>query len=127
MKKKAFIKTVEILIAIILTTIFMLAIMPKQVTNKPIERKSYLIYLEKDNEFRDFVMRNTGCFDSESNQEADNIIRKFLPNNFEFTLCSGTRLSELPAKLVFADTLFFSGNITETNFKVIRLYYWYKE
>jgi len=123
--KKAFMKTVEILLVIILSSIFLLVILPKQQQNTETKSTPYLIYLEQDPEFRNFINSNTRCYNSSSN-EANNFVKRYLPKEFDYILCSGTKATNLPEKNVFVDSLFFSGNISNVEYKIIRLYYWAK-
>ncbi len=121
--KKAFIKTVEILLVIIITTIFVLSIASRQAENKPSERISVLNKLEKDSGFRGFVMENSGCYNSAS-LEINYLIAGYLPDNYDYLFCISEKSESLPQKEVYLDTLFFAGNITDIRFKTLRLYYW---
>lgn len=123
--KKAFMKTIEILLVIILSTIFLLVILPKQQQITETKSTPYLIYLEKDADFREFIQSNTQCYNS-SSSEASKFIRRYLPQELDYILCSGTKTTNLPEKNVFVDSLFFSGNISNVEYKIIRLYYWSK-
>ena len=123
--KKAFMKTIEILLVIILSTLFLLVVLPKQQQTTETKSKAYLIYLEKDADFRNFIISNTACYNS-SSVEASRFIRRYLPDDLDFILCSGTKATDLPEKNVFVDSLFFSGNISNIEYKTIRLYYWVK-
>ncbi len=119
-------KTVEILIVIVLTTIFLVTIFERQPSNTIIRKSSYLIHLEKDVEFRDFIINNDGCFGS-SELSIDSLIKNYLAKEYDYMLCSDEKANELPVKKINVDTLFFSGNLTSTKIKTIRLYYWTKD
>lgn len=122
--KKAFMKTLEMLFVVVLSSIFLLAIVP-QAANAPVTgRISYLVKLEKDENFRSFVNSNPGCFNS-TNTLVDSLMQRYAQKKFDYVLCSGERASNLPSKTVYLDTLFFAGNITDTNYRIIRLYYWH--
>ncbi len=132
MVKKAFMKTVEIMLVIVITTIFMLVIIPQGSTNIIKEREPYLIYLQELPEFRNFVSNNDGCFDSGESNTVDNLIRRYLPDEYYYTLCLNARMQSsnylfnygTPQKEVHVDTLLFAGNYTNINIKTVRLYYW---
>ena len=123
--KKAFMKTIEIMLVIILSTIFLLVILPKQQQITETKSTPYLIYLEKDAEFRDFIISSNECYNS-SSAEASSYVEKYLPQELDYILCSGTKSTNLPEKNVFVDSLFFAGNISNVEYKIIRLYYWAK-
>ncbi|MBN2368800.1 hypothetical protein JXC34_07290 [Candidatus Woesearchaeota archaeon] len=124
MQKKAFMKTVEILMAIVITTIFLLVIIPKQSTLSRQASEAYLVNLMDDENFRVFVTGNTACFNSTSGQQINAMIARYLPNQYDYIVCSGARVTELPERNVFVDTLLIAGNITSIQPKVVRLYYW---
>ncbi len=123
--KKGFMKTIEILLVIVLSTIFLLVILPKHQQITETKSTPYLIYLEKDPGFRDFIISSNECYNS-SSAEASSFIEKYLPQELDFILCSGTKATNLPEKNVFVDSLFFSGNISDVEYKTVRLYYWSK-
>jgi hypothetical protein len=127
MKKKAFMKTVEILLVIIITSIFMIIIFPKQSSTQVIRQDSYLINMEKDIGFRDFIILNKGCFNSSSGLIINNIIERYLPKEYDYIFCSDDKASQVPLKKITIDSLFIAGNITSINFKTVRLYYWTKD
>lgn len=120
-------KTMEILLAIVLSTIFLLAIIPKFSSNPLSERKTYLIYLEDDPGFRDFAAAGQGCFLSGTDVELDAMIRRYVPAKENFAFCIDNFPESLPDARVFADTLFLAGNLTEVRFIKVRLYYWEAE
>jgi len=125
MVKKAFIRTLEILIVIIVTTIFLLVIIPKQAINTEDKVQLYLINLEKNADFRSFVSQNTGCYNSSTSFIINTLIEEYLPSNYDYLICSDAKATELPETRVVVDTLFFAGNITSVNYKTVRLYYWF--
>jgi hypothetical protein len=122
MVKKAFVKTLEIFLVIIFTSIFLMILLQRQFSSSTLENERYLIELEKDPEFRDYLSQSTGCFNSSTSSSG--YIRQYLPSKFDYTLCINTEPEELPRKDVYLDSLFFTGNITSIQSKKIRLYYW---
>jgi len=126
MVKKAYMKTIEMLLVIVLSSIFLLVVVPKQASVERTENPSYLISLEKNSQFRDFVNANNGCYDSNQGAVINRLVVDYLPDEYDYTICIGRKASSLPQKNLFVDTLFVSGNYTNINYKVVRLYYWAK-
>jgi len=126
MVKKGFMKTMEILLVIVLTTIFVLTVIPRSSENKRDEQKFYLNTLEKNEEFRDFLINNNNCFNSTEDIVSVELLRGYVPLEYDFKLCIDDIPTDSPSKDVIVDTLFFSGNMTDVDTKIIRLYYWVK-
>lgn len=126
MVKTAYMKTIEMLFVIVISTIFLIVILPRQESLNRAELKEVIINLEHNDYFRNFVSDNTGCFNS-TNQTVSNLIRTYLSDVYDYTLCIGVFPSSVPNKDIFVESLFFSGNYTETQNKIIRLYYWVKD
>ena len=124
MVKKAYMKTIEILLVVVLTTIFLVLIIPGRESLSRSKHSSYLINLEKNDDFRNFVTNNNACFNSTPANTATALIERYLPQEFDYTLCTGPKIESVPEKDVYIDLLVIVGNYTYTNFKTIRLYYW---
>ncbi len=122
MGKKAFMKTIEIMLVIVFTTIFLLALLQNQFSTPVNEKAEYLIELEKDSGFRNYVLQNTGCFNSTTSSSG--YIRRYLPSRLDYNLCIGTKPTELPVIDVYVNNMYFSGNLTSVQTKTIILYYW---
>jgi hypothetical protein len=123
---KAYMKTIEMLLVIIISTIFLLIIIPRQESLRRSELMDIFVNLEENEHFRSFASENLGCFGSE-NMIASDLIEPYLPESYDYYLCIGSTPDLLPRKDVFTESLFFSGNHTEIQNKVIRLYYWVKD
>ena len=123
MVKKGFMKTMEIVFAIVLTTLFLMMVIPDNRLNQKSVSEPRLIKLESNQNFRDFIGSNEGCFNS-SNTLLDAIIRNYLSMEYDFIFCINDRTTYLPNKDVITDTMFYAGNISELNYKTIRLYMW---
>jgi hypothetical protein len=121
-RNKAFVKTLEIFLVIIFTTLFLMVLLQKQFSSSTLEKERYLVELEKETEFRNYLSQNTGCFGSSTSSSG--YIREYLPSRFDYILCINTRPEGLPEKEVYSDSLFFTGNITSVQSKIIKLYYW---
>ena len=124
MVKKAYMKTIEILLVVVLTTVFLVLIIPGQESLTRSKHPSYLINLETNDDFRNFVTNNNACFNSTPANTATGLIERYLPLEFDYTLCTGLKIESVPQKEVFIDSIVIIGNHTHTNFKTIRLYYW---
>lgn len=122
MVKKAFMKTVEILLVIIITTLFMTIVIPGESEQTISKQKEYLGKLENNPDFRAFVTGNTGCFGPSEMI----YVQDYLSNQFDYRLCIDAKAVDLPDTDVFVDTLFYAGNITNIDYKIVRLYYWSK-
>ncbi|MFH2020111.1 MAG: hypothetical protein ABIJ34_01775 [archaeon] len=124
MVKKAFIKTLEILFVIIISVFFLVAVIPRQYANFEKGRTSYLLKMENDEEFRTFVTANNVCFNSSQDNVATRLTSRYLPGIYSYIICTGPSVSSLPPQDISVDTLFFAGNYSSTNFKILKLYYW---
>ena len=109
--------------AIVLTTVFLLVIIPRQASLPKTDREPYLVNLESDDDFRAFVTENTACFNSTSGI-IDPLVRRYLPLQYDYIFCSGTKVAELPERTIYVDTLFMAGNLTDVSYKTVSLYYW---
>lgn len=121
--KKAFMKTLEMLFVIVLSSIFLLSMIPKNINNPIPERVTYLGKLEYDSSFRDFINSNTGCFNS-THVGVRALLEPYMKNRYDYELCSDANAGTLPQTTVNLDMIFFAGNISETDYKIVRLYYW---
>lgn len=121
MVKKAFMKTVEILIVVIVTTLFMTVVLSREPEQKSIKAEAFLINIENNPAFRAFVSQNNGCHNSPIN-----IMQDYVPSGYDYMLCINAKPANLPEQDVFVDMLFYAGNITNINYKIVRLYYWSK-
>jgi len=123
MNKKAFMKTVEVVIVIVLTAVYMLTILPQNADISASPNIDYLSKLQTNNDFRKLATQKQGCFDA-TDTDTNNIIGKYIPPDFEYKICFDATFSALPDKEVSAESIFFAGNETDINYKVVRLYAW---
>jgi hypothetical protein len=125
MAKKAFLKTFEVLIAVVLTLIFIILLVPKENISEPTGNKIEIMnQLEKYPEFRQEVIENNGCFNRTSNNVISNTIDSYISSRYDFYLCIDYTAENLPNKRVYVDSVFITGNITSYQHKIVRLYYW---
>jgi hypothetical protein len=123
MVKKAYMKTIEILLVIVISTIFIFAIMPSE-SNEDFINQEYLSNLEKDDFFRDFASANTGCYNTLNANTATRSIERYLPPEYGYIICVGEKTEPPDKDRMFVDSLVIVGNHTKLNRKIVWLYYW---
>lgn len=119
--KKAYLRTLEAIIAVFITFFFLIYIMPTRTVSTSNEENLYILdELAKNLAFKNCVLtQDVSCINL--------TIDESLPNqyNFMFNLSSDPNVAiSLPAKRIFADSAFISGNSTQYKPVIIRLYYW---
>ena len=124
MKKKAYLRTIEVALAVILTFIVAYSIFPRATTPQNEADLSILPVLEQREDFRSCVISlNYSC--------TDVFLRNYIPSNYDFaydiTDSIETGHAGLTAKEIYTESIYISGNINLYNPKVIKLYYWRKE
>ena len=130
--KKAYLKTVEVLLAMLISGAFIIYVIPATLTREieqpPLE---ILSSLENNDEFRQLMLFNqTECIDSEL------LMVKFLPAKFKysyaFSPCTLADYAKVPANLpkdrrVYVDSVFLAGNTTEYKTVIVKLFYWVEQ
>ena len=124
MKKKAYLRTIEVTIAIILTFVIAYFIFPRATVPTEYSGISILPVLEQNPEFRSCVTSlNYSCTEA--------FLRDYVPGNYDFaydiTEDSETAHAGLPAQGVYAESIYIAGDINLYSPKIIKLYYWRKE
>lgn len=124
MNKKAYLRTIEVTVAILMTFVVAYFIFPRSVTPSEDAKISVLSVLEQKQEFRDCVTGlNYSC--------TEQYLRDYVPSNYDFvydiTEDPGAGHANLPEKQIYTESLFISGNINLYSPKIIKLYYWRKE
>jgi hypothetical protein len=113
--KKAFMKTIEVLLAATFTALFLFETSLDVLAN-----------LEKNDAFRDFATLNTGCFNSTSNTDFNREIDKYVPIEYDYLACIDASSYTLPDKKIFIDSIVISGNLSLYRPKTVKLYHWLK-
>ena len=123
--KAAVFKTLEALIAIFITFLFLLVFIPQVRENTQQQTpQNALVSLRENDDFRNCVIqKNQTCL----NQFAE----KNLEGKYNFIISSSDNpnaaVSGLPQKkVVYANSLYISGNTTNVTSTVVRLYFWTK-
>ncbi|HLD89105.1 MAG TPA: hypothetical protein VI894_02765 [Candidatus Nanoarchaeia archaeon] len=120
--KKAFMKVIEVGIAIVLTYLFLILITPKQVPASSRQQVSEsLSVLQQSVEFRN-------CVITEDSRCINESISRFLRASFDFRYSISDNpnyaLQELPQKIIFVDSIFISGSTTNYKPRIFKVYYW---
>jgi len=125
-KKKAYMKTMEALLAIIITAIFMILLIPQfRVSEVKEDKPEVLEQLEKDPDFRISVVTTAeGCYNKSSNNALTQKIESYLLDDYEYRICLNKKALNLTEKKVYADSVFILGNMTNFSHREVRLYYW---
>jgi hypothetical protein len=129
MDKKAYLKTVEVLLAMLIGGAFIIYVIPATLTRAteqpPID---ILSSLENNDDFRQLMLfSQTECVDAEL------LMLKFLPAKFKYSYAfSPVELADyakVPSNLpkdrrVYADSIFLAGNTTKYKPVIVKLFYW---
>ena len=121
--KKAFMKTLEVAIAVVMTFVFLTVFIPQYNTAQSrLQNEAVLSVLAKNAEFRACVIsENISCINSslsmalEKYDYAINISKS--PND---------PATSLPQKRIFSESILIAGNSTLYEPKILRIYYWAK-
>ena len=122
--KKAFMKTVEVIIAVLVTFAFVISIIPETAVNRNTNPDNFLMGLENNMNFR-------SCVISEDSTCLDNIISTSIVGYYNYTYSIfDNYLDEpslnLPQKEINTYSVVVSGNHSLYNPKIFKLYYWTK-
>jgi len=129
MNKKAYLKTVEVLLAMLIGGAFIIYVIPATLTRETEQPPLDLLSnLENNADFRQYMLFNqTNCVDAEL------LTQKFLPVKFKysyaFSPCTLENYADIPANLpkdrrVYVDSVFIAGNTTEYKPVIVKLFYW---
>ncbi|MBN2453998.1 hypothetical protein JXB11_00470 [Candidatus Woesearchaeota archaeon] len=125
MVKKAYLRTAEAVIAVVLTFVMITVMIDRETVTQTIRSPENVLDILKDNpDFRACVQSlNHNCI----NQTLDEQI----PDSYDFvyTLSADPNapVSGLPEKRVYANAVMLTGNTTDSTTQIIRLFYWTKE
>ena len=125
MGKKAYVRTVEAILAVSITLIFITIIFPRvQLTETRGENLNILSTLENRDDFRTCVIENNGtCVNS--------IIAALMTSPFDYIFNLSTdpnvALPSLPPKRIFSDSVYIAGNLSNKTETIVRLYYFAKD
>ena len=110
MKKKSYLKTIEVVLAAIITTIFMLYIMP-QFTGSENREKNLLVLkdIKTDDSFRGYVLANEGCTYSNENTAINTVIENYLPYAYDYVVTNfdNTAVSAIVLTIIVIGLMMF--------------------
>lgn len=124
MDKSGVFKTLEALMAIFITFLFLLVFIPQQREQATRQAPpNALVGLAGNDDFRNCaITRNFTCI----NQTID----KQLEDKYDFRVniseSQNAILPLLPQKRIYANTLFIAGNMTKATTRIVRLFFWEK-
>ena len=121
MNRKAYLRTIEVMIAILVTFLFVYYVFPKSQTPQESENLGILNVLEKSPDFRNCVIiPDYNCTES--------YLRSYMPKNYDFVFDisenPGVVRANLPEKNINTETVYIAGNISAYAPKIVSLYYW---
>ncbi|MBW3023141.1 hypothetical protein KY308_03490 [Candidatus Woesearchaeota archaeon] len=124
MNKKSYLRTIEVMIAILVTFLFVYFVFPKSQTPQENEQITVLKVLENNPDFRNCILGvEYGC--------VENYLKDYVPPNYDFVFDISEDVDvfrpNLPEKNINTETIYISGNTTEYSPKLLKLYYWRKE
>ena len=133
MVKKAFIRTLEAIIAIVITFIFLAVILPMKETGIITKEEIRVLpNMIDDEEFRmkTFNLTINQCFDEEGTW-IDMLVKKRLSSDYNYLFCVYDHLEfplieSLPDKEIFVDSLFITKELDDYERRIVRFYYWIK-
>ncbi len=124
MVKKAFVKTLEAFIAVILTFVFIVVVLQRfNPGEKRVENVYIMSVLEQNVAFRACAIdQNQTCVESN--------VAALLPAKFGFNVSISSDpdhvLEGLPKKQIYVDSVYIAGNNTQYRPQIVKLYYWTK-
>lgn len=124
-KKEGIFRTLEALIAVFITLLFLIVFIPQIRENKsPETPPNVLASLRNNDDFRNCVIKkNQTCLNQliEQNIEGKYYFLVNLSSN------QNTAVAGLPQQQrVFANSVFIAGNTTNSTNQIVRLYFWEK-
>ena len=119
---KAYIRTLEMFIAIVITFIFLMFVIPKNMSRAEEKELHFLAKLEQESNFRNCVISsNISCINSSVSQ--------LIPSRYDYTLITDDKLNTpetLPLAKIGADSIMIKGNMTNSTTKFVQVFYWKK-
>ena len=124
MNRKAYLRTIEVMIATIITFLFVYFVFPKSQTPEEKIKLGVLKVLENNPDFRNCVITlSYNC--------TENYLNDYVPKNygFVFDIAENPDIyrANLPEKSINTETIYIAGDINLYSPKIVKLYYWRKE
>ena len=122
--KQGVFRTLEALIAIFITFLFLIVFIPLQRERaQPTAPPNVLAGLMDNDEFRNcIIQKNQTCINQSIGNNLDDSY------DFLFNLSDNPYAGApaLPEKKVYANSMFIAGNVTNSTRTIVRLYFWAK-
>ncbi len=122
--KQGILKTLEALIALFLTLTMLIVFIPREsVTEQASEPKVFLPVLRENDAFRSCVVaKNATCI----NQTIDDNLEDSFRFVFNLSESASANVGGLPDAQIFSESLFITGNATNSTNTILRVFYWNK-
>jgi len=127
--KKAFLKIIEVFLAITIVFVFMMMTQSKSVSLSNVEDRKMLEFLSSDESFRsDIYAINNYCVKKGSGLPINQKIESALPKYLNYTICvyddPNFKIETLPDTKIYVDSYYYSANGFTYNKKIAKLFYW---
>jgi len=121
MNKKAYLRTIEVVIAVIITFAFVYFVFPRSQTPEEKVNLDVLKVLENNPGFRN-------CLMSDDYNCTASYLKDYVPKNYDFVFDISENPEimrvNLPEKNINTETIYIAGNITLYSPKFLKIYYW---
>ncbi|MFH1316531.1 MAG: hypothetical protein ABII01_03370 [Candidatus Woesearchaeota archaeon] len=122
--KRGYVRTMEVVIAIVITFIFVIYIIPNYSARLSNPKTLYFLSGMYDNK------NLSSCVVQKDALCVNNLIADEIPIDYEFSALitdnPNARILDLPDKRIIVDSLMFTGNISHQNMTILKVYYWKK-
>ena len=127
--KKAFLKIIEVFLAITIVFVFLLMTQNKNFLTNNQDTKNVVGFLSSDESFRNDVYSiNNYCVNKGSNLSINGKIESILPKYLNYTVCvyddPNFRITTLPDKKISVDTYYFAADGFTYKPVIVKLFYW---
>lgn len=123
-EKEGIFKTIEALIAIFITFLFLMVFIPQQreLTTRQAPQNA-LVGLASNDDFRNCaISRNFSCV----NQTIDRQLKDLYDFKVNLSESHTSALPALPEKRIYANSIYLAGNTTNSTRMIVRLFFWEK-
>jgi hypothetical protein len=127
--KKAFLKVLEVFLAITIVFVFMIITQNKNLIQSNNLDYNILGFKSSDSGFRDKIYSmNNQCVKKGAGNPINIEIEEILPTYLNYTVCvyddPKFRIDDLPDKKIFVDSYYFSSDEFSYRPKVAKIFYW---
>lgn len=116
--KKAFLRTVEVMIAIVLALLFLTFMLQQKVPSKD-KKNLDLSALMDDDAFR-------ACALADNNTCMREIVQSKIPRGYEFAVNDSIYYTPETRSDIYTESFLISGTLASLDVKEVRVYYWVK-